>query len=47
MTGEPADLFGERTTRLGAAYRRRARKIAARAKADRRGRPGINSFITS
>ena len=32
MTGEHADLFGDRTTRIEAAYRRRARKIAARAK---------------
>ncbi len=32
MTGEHADLFGDRASRLDAAYRRRARKIAARAK---------------
>jgi len=32
LTGEHADLFGDRTTRLDAAYRRRARRIAARAK---------------
>jgi len=32
MTGEHADLFGDRTTGLDAAYRRRARKVAARAK---------------
>jgi uncharacterized protein (DUF488 family) len=33
MAGGQADLFGDRTTRLDGAYRRRARRVAARAAA--------------